>query len=242
MTIVVTLPICMDARYLESSVHLLERVTPTIASDFVVLIAEDGSNSSEVVRKLKDEYPNIVYFQSDERLGRGKALREAWRRVDGDVYLFMDVDCATDLTRSDAYRNLIENIHEFDLVTGSRYVQGSVTERPWFRRFASLVYNLLVRLLFQTGIHDHQCGFKSFSKTLVERLSKEARNDSWFWDTEVIVLAKKRGFRILEIPIHWVEVKSRKTSLKRLAMDTWLHGTGLLELVRRIYFPSERRG
>jgi len=237
--LIVTLPVYKDAKFLESTVDLLEQATQPISKSFTLLVAEDGSDSSQVVAVLKQKYPNVVHFQHDQRLGRGKALREAWKSTKGDVYLYVDVDSATDLWKLNAYRNLVLMQKDFDLVTGSRYVQGSTTNRPLLRRLASETYNGLVRLLFQTGVHDHQCGFKSFSRRLVERLEVEARSDSWFWDTEVIVLTKRMGFRICEIPIHWTEKKGTRTPLKRLAKDMWLHGVGLLRLICRIYFGSQ---
>jgi len=236
--LVVTLPVYKDTKFLGATSVLLEETTKAINEHFTLLIAEDGSNSSSTVDELKWKYPNVVYVQHDERLGRGKALREAWKKVPGDVYIYVDVDLATDLMRFDAYRNLINMQGQFDLVTGSRYIPGSVTNRPRLRRIASRSYNSLIRMLFRTGVHDHQCGFKSFSHELVERLTVEAKSDSWFWDTEVIVLAKRMGFSIIEIPIYWTEKKGSKTPLKRLAKDIWLHGIGLLRLFLRVYSPT----
>jgi hypothetical protein len=233
--LIVTLPVYKDASFLESAADLVEQATKAISGSFTLLIAEDGSNSSQIVTQLKQKYSNIIHFQHDQRLGRGKALREAWKNVQGDVFIYVDVDSATDLGKLDAYRNLILMQKDFDLVTGSRYIQGSTTNRPPLRRLTSQAYNDLVRLLFQTGVHDHQCGFKSFSRLLVERLAVEARSDSWFWDTEVIVLAKRMGFKIKEIPIHWTEKKGARTPLKRLVKDVWLHGSGLLNLIYRTY-------
>ncbi len=233
--VVVTLPVYKDSQFLEKAAEVLETATFAITNDFTLLIAEDGSNSSDIVDRLKTKYQNIIYFQSDRRLGRGKALREAWKKVQGDVYVYIDVDLATDLTELDAYKNLVEEQKEFDLVTGSRYIPGSTTTRPRLRRAASIAYNSFVRILFQTGVHDHQCGFKSFSRKLVELLSIEARSDTWFWDTEVIVLARKSGFRIKEISVHWTEKKGSKTPMNRLMKDVWLHGTGLLGLLFRVY-------
>ena len=233
--LVVTLPVYEDTRFLESAVDLLEQATKQISQSFTLLIAEDGSDSSGLVAELKQTYPNIVHFQHDQRFGRGKALREAWRKVNGDVYIYVDVDLATDLWKFDAYRNLILLQRDYDLVTGSRYIQESTTNRPMLRSLTSKAYNGLVRLLFQTGVRDHQCGFKSFSNRLVERLSVEARSDSWFWDTEVIVLARKMGFKVREIPIHWTEKKGTRTPLKRLLKDVRLHGSGLLSLVYKTY-------
>ena len=233
--LIVTLPVYKDAAFLEKTADALQEITPSISKNFTLLIAEDGSNSSEIVEKLRTKYPNIIYFQNDRRLGRGKALREAWKKVRGNIYAYIDVDQATDLRRLNAYANLIKLQGDFDLVTGSRYVAASVTARPWLRRSASTVYNWWVRMMFRTGVRDHQCGFKSFSRELVERLAIEAKSDSWFWDTEVIVLARKLGFRVKEIPIYWTEKKGRRTPIERLLKDMWLHGVGMLSLFYRIY-------
>ncbi|OFX17444.1 hypothetical protein A3K71_03845 [archaeon RBG_16_50_20] len=231
--VIVTLPVYKDAQFLRSAVESLEAATLRIIPDFTIVIAEDGSDSTQLVNELKQKYPNIIHLQHDERLGRGRALREAWGTIEGDVYAYIDVDMATDLMKFDAYKNLLES--ESDLVTGSRYIAGSETNRPRLRRFASKTYNWFVRILFSTGVHDHQCGFKSFTARLVKVLSLEAKSDSWFWDTEVIVLARKRGFRIREIPIHWTERKGPKTPISRLARDVWIHGTGLWKLFWRVY-------
>jgi len=238
--IVITLPIFKDTSFLLSAVEILEAHTSAVTDHFGIVIAEDGSDSSEIVHKLMGTFDNITYFQHDQRLGRGRALREAWNRVRSDVYAYVDADMASDLERYDAFSKLIGlSGHDYDLVTGSRYLPESVTDRPLIRWFASVTYNWLVRTVFGTGVHDHQCGFKSFSRQLVETLSKDATSDSWFWDTEVIVIARKRGYRIKEIPVHWTEKKGRRTPLKRLAEDIWLHGSGLLSLFWRVHVRRE---
>ena len=238
---IVTLPVYKDTAYLEKATESLEEITNSLAENFTILIAEDGSNSSNIVDHIAQQYKNIAYVHNDQRLGRGKALREAWKKVEGDIYIYIDVDMATDLTKLDAYRNLLYGQNDADLVTGSRYVRGSLTTRPWLRKTTSIAYNWIIRILFQTGVHDHQCGFKSFSRKLVERLNEEAKSDSWFWDTEVIVLARSFGFRIKEIPVHWVEKKGGRTPIGRLLSDICLHGAGLVTLFFRIYFPRKRR-
>jgi glycosyltransferase involved in cell wall biosynthesis len=214
---------------------MLQKSSSALGYEYKFLITEDGSDSSQIVSKLRIKFPNLIYRHHEERLGRGRALREAWNEVEGDVYVYLDVDMATDLERLDAFRKLVESLEQFAMVTGSRYIRGAVTNRPFLRRLTSIAYNALVRKLFRTGVHDHQCGFKSFSKALVKMLSTEAKSDSWFWDTEVIVLAKKHGFSVAEIPIYWNERKGKRTPLKRLTKDLWIHGVGLLALTWRIY-------
>jgi len=237
--IVITLPVYRDTSFLETAIDMLQVRTSELTSNFRILVAEDGSDSSIVVKKLMERFSNITYIQHDEKLGRGRALREAWSKVDAETYAYLDVDMAGDLEELNAYRKLIDLQTEFDLVTGSRYLPESITNRPFMRRLSSIGYNWLVRIMFGTEVHDHQCGFKSFSAKLVKTLANEAKSDTWFWDTEVIVIAKKLGYRIKEIPIQWTERKGKKTPLKRLAHDMWLHGKGLLLLFFRVQIRGE---
>lgn len=239
--VAVTIPVYKDTGFLHDAVDKLEKATSTIVKEFQLVIAEDGSNSSTLVNALSEKFTNIVYFQNDQRLGRGKALRDAWSKLSADVYVYLDADMATSLEHFDAYRNLITLQEKYDLVTGSRYLPESITNRPFVRELTSLAYNWLIRVFFRTNVHDHQCGFKSFSRRLVETLEKEAKSDSWFWDTEVIVIASRGVFRVTEIPIAWTEKKGRRTPMKRLMKDIWLHGTGLLLLLWRVYIIREVR-
>ena len=237
--IAITLPVYKDASFLESAVDAIQLHTAKLTTNFEVVVAEDGSDSSSIVNKLIEKFTNITYIQHDEKLGRGRALREAWSRINADIYAYLDVDMAGDLDQLNAYSNLIKMQRYNDLITGSRYLSESITNRPLVRRLTSICYNWLVRLMFRTGVHDHQCGFKSFSRELVQTLSREARSDTWFWDTEVIVVAKRLGYRIKEIPIYWTEKKGKKTPLRRLTRDMWLHGKGLLLLFFRIQIRRE---
>ena len=234
----VTLPCYKDSRFLSRAVTLLEKATQPIASHFIILIAEDGSNSSQVVRKLMLDHPNVLYFQNNERLGRGRAIMNAWQHVRATTYAFMDVDMSTDLFRMNAYANLIENASKggFDLVSGSRYHHDSVVYRPIVRWFASIAYNRIVRFLFHSKMTDHQCGFKAFSAALAHALPELVNSAGWFWDTEVIIVAQKMGFKVTEIPVFWVEARGPSTPIKRLLKDIWLHGVGTAKLLWRVYF------
>jgi len=238
-TLAVTLPCYGDTELLPKAVKLLEQVTPAIESDFLIVVAEDGSDSSGVISDLSSRYSNIVYFHSSRRLGRGATLRQAWSRVSAEIYLFMDVDLATDLFRLNAFSSLVQKAKNgCDLVTGSRYHPDSAMYRPIIRWLASLAYNRMVRLLFGSKVRDHQCGFKAFSAGLIREVRDVVKSSSWFWDTEIIVVAQKKGFRVEEIPVFWVEMKGPRTPIKRLLRDIWLHGTGILRLLWRCYFTG----
>ena len=156
---------------------------------------------------------------------------DAWAMFDGEVYAYVDCDLATDMS---FFPQMIGYIEEgYDLATGSRYVEGADTIRPFLRGFTSKAYNWIIWLVFNDGVRDHQCGFKALSRGMVEHLSAESRFGDWFWDTEAIVLARRGGFKLIEFPVQWKEKKGSRTPIKRLLKDIWIHGKGLVKLLFR---------
>ena len=231
--IVATLPCHNDVAFLEKAVDALKKWLEIHKGDYVIVIAEDGSTdgSTELARTLASSDSSIVHFHNDSKLGRGRALMNAWERFDGEIYAYIDCDLATDMS---FFPQLIGYIQEGnDLATGSRFVERAITTRPFLRGITSRGYNWMIRLVFDSGIRDHQCGFKAFSHGMVAHILNESRDDHWFWDTEAIVLARRGGFKIVEFPVVWEEKKGSRTPLKRLLKDVWIHWKGLLKLLFR---------
>jgi hypothetical protein len=231
--VVATLPCHNDAAFLERAVDALQVGLTSHEGDYVIVIAEDGSTdgSTETAGKLASSDPRIIHVHDDKKLGRGRALMNAWVMFDGEVYVYVDCDLATDMS---FFPQMIGYIEEgYDLATGSRYVEGADTTRPFLRGFTSKAYNWIIRLVFHDGVWDHQCGFKALSRGMVDHLSAESRFGDWFWDTEAIVLARRGGFKLIEFPVQWEEKKGSRTPLKRLLKDIWIHGKGLVKLLFR---------
>jgi hypothetical protein len=117
----------------------------------------------------------------------------------------MDVDLATDL---DCLPQLLQIVKEKGgMAIGSRHVEGSRVQRGVSRTLFSLTYNLAVRMLFQDGIHDHQCGFKTMSREVAKSVLDVSKSDGYFFDTEMIVQCKKLGFPVAEVAVEWSEQK-----------------------------------
>ena len=228
-----TLPCHNDAAFLERAVDALREGLINHEGDYAIVIAEDGSTdgSAELAGKLASSDPRIIHIHDDRKLGRGRALMDAWAMFDGEVYAYVDCDLATDMS---FFPQMIGYIEEgYDLATGSRYVEGADTIRPFLRGFTSKAYNWIIWLVFNDGVRDHQCGFKALSRGMVEHLSAESRFGDWFWDTEAIVLARRGGFKLIEFPVQWKEKKGSRTPIKRLLKDIWIHGKGLVKLLFR---------
>ena len=182
--------------------------------DYELIIVEDGcTDGTDVVAKEIAEKNNgrVIHIHYDEKLGKGGALKVAFKRARGKVLTFVDADLATDLS---VFPTLIVAAQERrGMALASRHILGSEVKRPILRKITSSCYNWLVRILFNDGVYDHQCGCKAFHRDLIHNLLGEVESNGWFWDTEIIVRAKLRGYPIVEIPCIWSEPKKRKSKV-----------------------------
>jgi uncharacterized protein (TIRG00374 family) len=186
------------------------------AGDYEVMIAEDGCSdrTPEIASRLAAEDDRVRHFHSDERLGRGGALDHAFAAAEGDVLVYFDTDLATDLTHLE---ELVERVRsgDADVATGSRWHRNASVDRPARRGVPSQVYNGLVRLFLRSTLRDHQCGFKAVSREAFETLRTDVEDDHWFWDTELLVRAQRRGYRVVEFPVEWTPKGDSKVDLVR---------------------------
>lgn len=220
--LVVTVPVYNESQFLEEAIRTLLQKTDALGEDYVIVIAEDGSTdgSDAIAERLARGNPRIIHIHADKKLGRGLALKKAWKKVRGSVYVYLDCDLATDMKY---YPQLIKAIKNgYDLVTGSRYMNGAKVRRPALRHFVSRMYNLMIRAIFRTHIYDHQIGFKAFSSKLVKNLLDACESTDWFWDTEIIVRSIHKGYKCFEFPVEWEEKRGTRTPLKRL-VKRYLH-------------------
>ena len=179
---------------------------PAFPYSWRIVIADNASvdRTPEVGRRLADEYGDQVEYVRIEAKGRGRALKRTWLESPMEVVSYMDVDLSTDL---DAFPTLIGAIAEegYDVAIGSRLAHGSRVTRSLKRRVLTRGYNLLIKGMFLTRFGDAQCGFKAVSRQAVQRVVPLIENNNWFFDTELLILAEKLGYRVKDVPVSWVE-------------------------------------
>ncbi len=188
--------------------------------DWRIVIADNGSTdgTGALARELEDVYPQVKACLLTIK-GRGLALKEAWTTSDADVVSYMDVDLSTDIEH---LPRLIAMVAEdgCDVAIGSRLARGSSTKRSLKREITSRGYVLLIRAAFpRMRISDAQCGFKALSRRVVDELVPRIENRMWFFDTELLILAHRNGFRICELPVRWVEDSDTKVKIIKTAME-----------------------
>lgn len=219
-----------------------------------ILIADNGSTdrTPQIAKRLVEsfsggrpptKYKSITNIQITNKIsffhisdkGRGYALKKAWgSEYPADFYAYMDADLSSDLN---AFPLLIEAIDKesYDLATGSRLKAGHQTERSLLREILSHGYNLLLKTLFKPSFKDAQCGFKAITKEVAQKILPQIKNNNWFFDTELFILAEHAGYKIKEIPIEWLETRApqRKSTVKILA-TVWEDIKGMIRLWREI--------
>ncbi len=179
---------------------------PAFPYSWRIVIADNASvdRTPEVGQRLADEYGDQVEYVRIEAKGRGRALKRTWLESPMEIVSYMDVDLSTGL---EAFPALIGAIAEegYDIAIGSRLARGSQVKRSLKRRVLTRGYNLLIKAMFLTRFGDAQCGFKAVSQQAARRVVPMIENNNWFFDTELLILAEKLGYRVKDVPVSWVE-------------------------------------
>lgn len=219
-TVDVVVPVYNEEHVLEKSVTTLRQfLAANLPHKWRIVIADNASTDGTlaVAQRLAEQYPDVSPLHIPQK-GRGRALRAAWLGSDADVLTYMDVDLSTDLAY---FPPLVAAIVDegYDVATGSRLAKGAQTTRSLRREFISRSYNLLIRALFFTRVSDSQCGFKAVSREAAQQLVPLIENEEWFFDTELLLLAQKGGYRVKEIPVRWVEDPDTRVNIRKTVME-----------------------
>ena len=230
-TISVVIPVYNDCIALKKAIPVALAAVESLQIPFEIIIAEDASTdgSAGCAHDWQEKDSRIWHLHRDERRGRGSALANAALMAKGDIFCYFDVDLATDMVH---FRDVINAIRDgADIATGSRLLADSTITRSVNREIKSRGYNFLVRLFLQSRLQDHQCGFKAFNRSRLLSILDQVSDTHWFWDTEVLVRAQRKGYRIVEIPVLWHEGPG--TTVKR--QDIWKMGRSILRLWWQIH-------
>lgn len=228
----VAVPVLNEERDLRKSVPLLHgflsRQTQWL---WEVVIADNGSTDGTlaIAKELGAALRNVRAWHTDVK-GRGGALRQVWLEAEAKVLAYMDVDLSADL----AYLPpLVQAVRSggYDLAVGSRLLRPGLVRRGLKREALSRGYNWLLRLALGVHFSDAQCGFKTISCAAVRALVPLVEDNGWFFDTELLVLAERQGYRILDLPVAWKDDPDTRVRLWSAAIADV---KGLIRLRRKL--------
>ncbi len=219
-TVEIVVPVYNEEATLEASIRRLHGYLVTrFPLSWVITIVDNASTDRTwaAARRMSHQLDDVRAVHLDKK-GRGRALRQAWSHTDAAVVAYMDVDLSTDL---DALLPLIAPLvsGHSDLAIGTRLAPGSHVVRGPKREFISRSYNRLLKVGLHTHFSDAQCGFKAVRADVARALLPHVEDEEWFFDTELLVLAERRGLRIHEVPVDWIDDPDSSVDVVRTARD-----------------------
>jgi len=199
---------------LEQVFHFLERQPFTSE----VIVAENGSadRTYEVAKGFEERHRSLRVIRCEQR-GKGVAVRQGMLEARGEYRFMCDADLSMPVEEISKF--IPPALGDFDLAIASREAPGAVRyNEPSYRHFGGRGINFIIQLLILRGLNDTQCGFKCFRAQVADDLFSHQTLHGWSFDIELLFIARRRGYRITEVPIHWYHHPETKVSALRDAL------------------------
>lgn len=208
-----------------SEVGRIEKTLGSISSylqgksySYEILVVCDGpkDKTADIVRDFTLTIPNLRMIDRKKNMGKGYTIKEGMLAAKGKIRLFTDADNSTDISYFEKMRPLFDK--GYDIVISTRDPKdapGATQDVPqaWYKRIMGNMGNLYIQIMAVPGIWDTQNGFKAFRDYVAEKIFNVTRINRWAFDVEVLALARKFGYKIGIIPIHWINDPKSHVSL-----------------------------
>jgi len=205
-----------------------KRLPPTLEQVFAflngqnyeaeVLVVENGSTDRtfEIAQKFIGQHKNLRVVRVEGR-GKGLAVQHGMLEAHGQYRLMCDADLSMPI--EEVANFLSPHVTDFDIAIASREAPGATRyDEPFFRHIGGRIINLLIRLLILPGLQDTQCGFKCFRAEAADDLFTRQTLMGWSFDIELLFIARRHGYRIVEVPIDWYYRSESKVNALRDAI------------------------
>ena len=187
-----------------------------------LIVVENGSTDRtfEIAQRYAKEHENLLVVQNETR-GKGRAIQRGVKEAQGE-YIFM---CDADLSMpiEEVSKFIPPHLQNADIAIGSREAPGSVRyNEPSYRHFTGRVFNTLIRWLVLPGLQDTQCGFKCIRADVARDIFPYQTLMGWAFDVELLYIARRHGYNLVEIPIDWYFNADSKISVFRDSLRMFL--------------------
>jgi len=181
-----------------------------------IVVVNDGSTDRtvEVVREFQAQAPEVRMIENPGNRGKGYSVRAGMLQAQGEILVFTDSDLSAPIEEADRLFAAIAG--GADIAIGSRWLEsGRQTHRqPLYRQFFGRCYNFVTRLVMGLPFADTQCGFKAFRREAAQTVFGLQTIEGWGFDPEILFIALKRGYRVVEVPVTWAH--DERTRMKYL--------------------------
>jgi len=219
------IPVYNEEKRISKTIIAIDAYLRKAGYKYEIIVVNENSTdkTSEVVHELMKEIPHLSIFDNPENHGKGYAVREGMTEGKGEYLVFTDADLSTPIQELEKMIPLFKQ--GYDVVIGSRDVKGAILDppQPLLRRVLGDLFKLYRKIVLgMWEIEDTQCGFKGFTKKATEDVFPLCKVNGFAFDPEILILAKKKGYKIKEMPITWkndLESKIRTSSLFEMAAE-----------------------
>jgi dolichyl-phosphate beta-glucosyltransferase len=203
----VVIPAYNEEDSIESCISSIDDYMKHLGITYEIIAVDDGSNDRtlDMIRKISNTNRQVRALTNGVNKGKGYSVKHGILESTGTYVLFTDVDLSTPIIE---YQNLLTRLQEgYDIAFGSRALAKShlKIKQPWYRIYLGRLANKAIQLVVPAlrGIKDTQCGFKLFRGDVAREIFPLQRNERWGFDFEILHIARKYGYKVIEVPVEW---------------------------------------
>lgn len=224
----VIIPAYNEEKRIEKTVREIDKYLSKQNYSYEIIVVNDGSKdkTAKIIENLKLQISNLRLIDNKENRGKGAVVKQGMLEAKGKYRLFTDADNSTSIDHVEKMWPEFEK--GADIVIGTRDgrdVKGACQAfpQPWWRRMLGDIFNILVKIICGLWeFWDTQCGFKCFTEKAAKEIFPKCTIERFSFDPEILVIAKKKGFKISKIPVYWIndpESKVRFKSMVKMGID-----------------------
>jgi dolichyl-phosphate beta-glucosyltransferase len=215
----IVIPAFHEERRLPSALDRLAEFCALFAESAEVFLGvERGTDRTlEIAQKFAAEHPQFEVIDNAVQRGKGFAVRSGMLRARGDVIFYMDADLSVPLAEVPKFLAHFAAHPEIDVLAGNRqHAESRITRaQSWLRRTMGQTFNRILQAVAVAPLRDTQCGFKAFRRPAAQAIFLRQKIDGFAFDVEVLLLARRLGFGVADLPVEWINSPDSRVQLVR---------------------------
>ena len=207
MDLSIVIPAYNEAHRIAETLDKVSGYFDSTGMEYEIIVADDGSGDNTAIAVstwAETTGRTMARTITIPHKGKGAAVAAGVMAAEGNRILMSDADVSTPFTEWPKLKEELDRGAQ--IAIGSRQAPGAKVERfqPFFRQRLGKFFGWIARKIFPLEVRDSQCGFKAFDGKTAKSLFSDIRTSGYCFDVEVLLLAKRRGVEVSEVPVRWI--------------------------------------